>query len=65
MRAYERELADHRSKAVKQRAGLERELAETEGRLNRQLDLYETNVITKEKLKGKRPIWTAGVTVAW
>ena len=51
MRAYERELADHRSKAVKQRAGLERELAETEGRLNRQLDLYETNVITKEKLK--------------
>ncbi len=50
MRAYERELADYRANAVRQRAQLERELADIEGRLDRQLDLYETNVITKEKL---------------
>ena len=48
---YARELADHRANAVRHRAQLERDLAETEGRLNRQLDLYETNVITREKLK--------------
>ncbi len=51
MRAYEREVADYRLNAVKHRSQLERELAETEGKLDRQLDLYENNVITKEKLK--------------
>lgn len=37
MRAYARELADHRANAVRLRAQLERELAEIEGRLNRQV----------------------------
>jgi hypothetical protein len=49
--AYARELPTIGAHAVTQRAQLERELAETEGRLDRQLDLYETNVITKAKLK--------------
>ena len=51
MRAYERELADHRSNALRQRSQLERELTDVEGKLDRQLDLYEGNVITKDKLK--------------
>ena len=51
MRAYGEELASQRANAIRRRAKLESELTEIEGRLNRQLDLYETNVISKEKLR--------------